>query len=132
MGDYRKLLAWKRSHELVLKLYRVTRQFPKEEIYSLTAQLRRAGVSVAANLAEGCGRNSDAEIARFARISMGSAAEVEYYLLLARDLGYIDEPEHRDLAAALAQIKGMLANLAASLTRSNVGPNTAVTARIDR
>lgn len=87
MGDYRKVAVWVRAHRLTLDVYRATRQLPKEELYGLTSQLRRAASSVPANIAEGCGRNSDAELGRFLVIALGSATELDYHLLLARDLG---------------------------------------------
>ena len=86
MKDFRELQVWRKAHELTLAVYQITASFPREELYGLTAQLRRAGSSIAANLAEGCGRNGDAELARFCSIAMGSASELEYHLLLARDL----------------------------------------------
>jgi four helix bundle protein len=75
---------------LTLAVYRATARFPREELYGLTSQIRRSCSSVPANLAEGCGRNADAELARFCSIAAGSASEMEYHLLLARDLGLID------------------------------------------
>ena len=85
MKDFRELKVWRKAHELTLAVYQITASFPREELYGLTAQLRRAGSSIAANLAEGCGRNGDAELARFCSMAMGSASELEYHLLLARD-----------------------------------------------
>jgi four helix bundle protein len=119
MGDYRSLHVWKRAHGLALTTYSTTRAFPRDELFGLTSQMRRAAVSVAANLAEGCGRDSDAEIARFARISLGSASELEYFLLLSGDLGYIDPTEQKELLDEVAQIKPMLAKLAHKLSRSH-------------
>lgn len=84
MKDFKKLIVWKKAHEMTLNIYRTTKSFPKDEVYGLTSQLRRAASSIPANIAEGCGRNSDAELARFLQIAAGSASEVEYHLLLAR------------------------------------------------
>jgi four helix bundle protein len=81
--DFRQLKVWQKAHELTLAVYRLTATFPREELYGLRNQLRRAGSSIAANLAEGCGRNGDAELARFCSMAMGSASELEYHLLLA-------------------------------------------------
>lgn len=78
MKDFKKLKAWEKSHQLTLAIYKVTRSFPKDELYGLTSQMRRASVSIPANIAEGCGRGSDAELARFCHIAMGSASELEY------------------------------------------------------
>ena len=86
MKDFRDLQVWQKAHQLTLTVYRLTASFPQTEWYGLTTQLRRSSASVAANLAEGCGRNGDAELARFCSIAMGSASELEYHLLLARDL----------------------------------------------
>src|SRR5579884_3004296 len=91
MRNYRDLQTWSKAHKLTLDLYKVSRQFPKEEMYGLTSQLRRAASSIGANLAEGCGRQTNAEFARFVRISMGSASELDYHLLLSRDLGLLEK-----------------------------------------
>jgi four helix bundle protein len=84
MKDFRQLKVWQKSHQLTLALYKLTASFPREETYGLTAQIRRASSSISANLAEGCGRNGDAELARYCSIASGSASELEYHLLLAR------------------------------------------------
>ena len=81
MSDYRKLVVWEKAHKLVLEVYRVTMTFPKEELFGLTSQIRRASASIPANIAEGSGRGSDAEMARFLHIALGSASELEYHLL---------------------------------------------------
>ena len=91
MRNYRDLQVWDKAHKLTVDLYRVSREFPREEIYGITSQLRRAAVSVEANLAEGCGRRTSNELARFVRIAMGSASELDYHLLLCRDLGFMNE-----------------------------------------
>jgi four helix bundle protein len=83
MQDFRKLVAWRKAHELTLRVYDVTASFPKDEVYGLTSQMRRASSSIPANIAEGCGRNGNAELARFVYIALGSASELEYHLLLA-------------------------------------------------
>ena len=82
MKDFRELKVWRKAHELTLAVYQITASFPREELSGLTAQLRRASSSIAANLAEGCGRNGDAELARFCSMAMGSASELEYHVLL--------------------------------------------------
>ena len=86
MNDFKELKVWKKAHETTLHLYRLTQQFPREELYGLTSQIRRAASSIGANIAEGCGRKSDGEMARFLHIARGSAVELEYHLLLSRDL----------------------------------------------
>ena len=104
-----------KAHTLTKELYRKSRAFPKEEFYGLTSQLRRAAVSIGANLAEGCGRQSTAELARFVRIAMGSASELDYHLLLAHDFGYLRPEDHRELSQELTRIRKMLASLLATL-----------------
>lgn len=87
MKDFRNLRVWEKAHHLTLEIYRVTSAFPKEETYGLTSQIRRACVSIPANVAEGCGRDSEAELLRYLKIAMGSSSELEYELLLANQLG---------------------------------------------
>jgi four helix bundle protein len=94
--NYRDLDVWDKSHKLTLELYRKTRSFPKEEFYGLTSHLRRSAMSVGANLAEGCGRQTTAELARFVRISMGSASELDYHLLVSHDLGFLQPDDYRE------------------------------------
>ena len=96
MKDYRQLKVWERSHRLTVTLYRVTARFPAEERYGLTSQIRRAAASIPANIAEGCGRDGDAELARFCRIASGSASELDYHLLLAKELGLLGDNSYRD------------------------------------
>jgi four helix bundle protein len=115
MEDFKDLRVWGKAHELTLAVYQKTRAFPKEEMYGLTSQLRRASASVGANIAEGCGRRSDAEMKRFVQIARGSANEVEYHLLLARDLNFLTTDEHKDLEAKVLEIQRMLASLVQSL-----------------
>ena len=114
--DFRKLQVWQKSHHLTLALYRVTRSFPRDEIYGLTAQIRRASSSIPANLAEGCGRNGDAELARFCNIAGGSASELEYHLLLARDLELIQPNDYELLTQQTTEIKRMLTVFVRKLT----------------
>jgi four helix bundle protein len=97
---------------LVLELYEKSAGFPKQEIYGLTSQLRRAAVSVPANIAEGCGRSTGADFARFLQIAMGSACELEYYLILARDLQFLSASDADALEQELSQIKRMFTSLA--------------------
>lgn len=80
MRDFRELKVWEKSHQLTLAIYKITAIFPREELYGLTIQIRRASASIPANIAEGCGRNGVAELARFLHIAMGSASELEYHL----------------------------------------------------
>lgn len=115
MGDYKKLVVWEKAHQLVVAIYRITRDFPKEELYGLTSQIRRAAVSIPSNLAEGSGKNTDADVARFARISLGSAKELEYQLLLARDLGYVTDPAYQSLDTEVKQVLRMLSGFVQKL-----------------
>jgi four helix bundle protein len=108
MKDFRKLKVWQKAHQLTLKTYKATATFPKIEIYGITSQIRRSAVSIPANIAEGCGRNGDAELARFLQIAMGSASELEYHLLLAHDLNFLGHYEHEKLANEVVDVKRML------------------------
>ena len=115
MKDFRKLKVWQKAHHLTLKVYEATRGFPREELYGLTGQMRKSSSSVPMNIAEGCGRGSDLEFGRFLQIAMGSASELEYQLILARDLTYFDETEYEDLDRDTAEVKRMLARLIGKL-----------------
>jgi four helix bundle protein len=108
MRDFRKLAVWQKSHSLTLAVYKVTKSFPKEEIYGLTSQMRRSCSSISANIAEGCGRRGDAELARFLQIASGSASELEYHLELSHDLELLKTPDYKYLAGELSQVKRML------------------------
>lgn len=109
MQNFRDLKVWEKAHRLTLDVYRATVNFPREELYGLTSQLRRATASIPANIAEGCGRNTSNELRRFLEIAMGSASEVEYHLLLARDLGLLKPELHSTLNDHTCEIKRMLA-----------------------
>jgi four helix bundle protein len=111
MKDFRQLHVWQKAHQLTLAVYRVTASFPRAELYGLTMQLRRSSASIGANLAEGCGRDGDAEFARFCSISMGSASELDYHLLLASDLKLIDASDYTELAQQTSEVKRMLTGL---------------------
>lgn len=111
MRDFRQLKVWEKSHRLVLDVYQATAKFPKDEQYGLTAQLRRCASSIPANIAEGCGRSGNPELARFLQISMGSASELEYHLLLAHDLKLLTDGVHGRLGTDVIDVKRMLAAL---------------------
>ena len=117
MQDFKQLKVWQKSHRLALAVYRATRAFPKEEMFALTSQMRRAAQSVSANIAEGCCRNGDAEFARFLYIAMGSASELECHLLLARDLSLLSPATAEELLSAVEEVKRMLTALIAKLRR---------------
>ncbi len=119
MGDYRKLHVWERSHRLTLAVYSATSGFPKDELFGLTSQVRRSAASIPANIAEGCGRNGDAELARFMTIAMGSANELDYHLLLAHDLGYLSSPQYDQLAIETQSVAKMLATFITRLRQTH-------------
>jgi len=106
--NYRQYEIWKLSHELALTVYRVVRSFPNEERYGMSSQMQRAAVSVPANIAEGSGRPSYADFARFLGIALGSLSEVDYYTLMAKDLGYIDTATADDLSSSIADLRRMM------------------------
>ena len=108
MKDFRSLRVWEKAHAFTLAAYKVSKQFPTDELYGLTSQFRRSAASIPTNLAEGCGRGSDGELARFCDIAMGSACEAEYQALLALELGYIDQATHDTLHSQLDEIQKML------------------------
>jgi four helix bundle protein len=117
MKDYRKLNVWQVSHAITLKVYRTSKSFPKDELFALTSQIRRAAASVPANLAEGCGREGDAELKRFMTIALGSACELDYHVLLATELGYIEPGASNALAAEILQLRRMLGAFIRTLKR---------------
>ena len=108
MRDFQQLEFWQRSHKLTLQIYDLTKSFPKEEIYSLTSQMRRSASSIPTNIAEGCGRNSLMELNRFLAIAAGSCSELQYQILLSKDLGYITEPIFKELFSEISQIRKMI------------------------
>ena len=115
MRNLRALKVWEKSHRLVLGVYGATGTFPREETYGLTTQLRRCCASIPANIAEGCGRSSEAELGRYLLIAMGSASELEYHLLLTRDLGYLGAQDYRELSQRTGEVKRMLSALIVKL-----------------
>ena len=108
MKDFKELTVWKKSHDYVLEIYKTTHTFPKEEMYGLVSQIRRSAVSISANIAEGCGRNSDAELRRFLVIAYGSASENDYLLFLSKELNYIDSDSYKVIYEKLNGIRRML------------------------
>ncbi|HZS29587.1 MAG TPA: four helix bundle protein [Candidatus Angelobacter sp.] len=111
MKNFRDLKVWAKAHALVLLCYEETKPFPREEIFGLVSQIRRAGASIPANIAEGCGRRGNAELHRFLQIAMGSANELEYHILLSRDLGYLKHADHQQMQIQVEEVKRMLASL---------------------
>jgi len=115
MQDFHKLQVWTKAHALTLRVYQETRGFPRDELYGLTMQIRRAAASVPTNIAEGCGRSGPKELAHFCQIALGSASELEYQFLLAKDLGYVDEASHQSLNGDATEVKRMLTSFVARL-----------------
>lgn len=114
---YRRLVVWKEAHELVLMIYKTTKTFPREELFGLISQIRRAAVSVAANIVEGQARSSRKEFIQFLHIANGSLVEVEYYLKLAKDLGYVSDDDYISLDAKRRYVGILLHKFITSLTR---------------
>ena len=119
MQDYRKLKVWQKSHSLVLRIYNATCTLPEPERYGLTSQMRRAAVSVPANIAEGCARSGRIEFRQFLHISAGSASELDYLLLLGRDLHFLTEKQYEALSSSLQEVRRMLTGLIERLSTSN-------------
>jgi four helix bundle protein len=117
--DFRQLKVWAKSHVLALDIYKATRRFPVEERFALVDQMRRCAVSVPSNLAEGCGRDSDKDFARFVRIAAGSVSELEYQILLACELGYLTQGVYRQLEDQASEVKKMLNSLTQRLTQES-------------
>ena len=111
MRDFKKYDIWQLSHSLTLKLYKITSDFPKEELYGLSSQIRRAAASIPTNISEGCGRNSDKEFNQFLNIALGSANETEYLLILSKDLNYINNEVFENLEKEINTIKSKIYKL---------------------
>lgn len=108
MRNFQELTIWIKSHSLTLKIYSITKTFTKEEMFGLTSQMRRSSSSIPTNIAEGCGRNSDPDFKRFLVIATGSSSELEYQLILSRDLKYIPESAFKELQNELIEIRKMI------------------------
>ncbi len=119
MFNYRNMQVWQRAHQLTLTVYRCTKSWPREELYGSTSQVRRAATSVPANVAEGTGRFGKAELRRLLRVALGSACELDYLLLLAKDLGYLPSQQQTQTAAELTEIRKMLVALIQKLTSND-------------
>jgi four helix bundle protein len=111
MKDFRSLKVWEKAHLLTLKIYKVTEKFPREELYGLISQIRRAYVSIPTNIAEGCVRSSDADFSRFLYIALGSTSELEYLMMLAMDLNFIKSELYIELNNDINEIKKMLISM---------------------
>jgi four helix bundle protein len=111
MQSFRNLRVWEKSHRLTLDIYALSKAFPRDEMFGLTSQMRRASASIGMNIAEGCCRKGDIEMARFLQIAMGSASELEHRILLAHDLDYLRNPAYERLAIQVVEVKRMLSSL---------------------
>jgi len=111
MKDFRDLTVWERSHKLTLEIYGMTVKFPRFELYGLTSQMRRCSASIGANIAEGCGKRGNNEFQRYLQIASGSASELDYHLLLSRDLGFLPDEDYRRLSGNLTAVRKMLTSL---------------------
>lgn len=111
MRDFKKYDIWQLSHSLTLEIYKITSNFPKEELYGLTSQIRRATASIPTNISEGCGRNSDREFNQFLNIALGSTSETEYLLILSKDLNYINIEKFETLEKEINTIKSKIYKL---------------------
>ena len=117
MQDFKDLIVWQKAHQLTLALYKRTAKFPCNEGYGLTSQIRRCSASIGANIAEGTGRKGHGEFHRFLQVANGSANELEYHLLLCRDIGLLDAEEHADFNHRLVELRKMLAGLINRVTQ---------------
>lgn len=108
MRNFQELTIWQRSHSLTLKVYSITNTFPKDELFGIISQMRRSSSSIPTNIAEGCGRNSNPEMKRFLIIATGSASELEYQLILSKDLKYLPENLYKELQNELIEIRKMI------------------------
>jgi four helix bundle protein len=121
MKDFRDLKVWQKAHALTLASYKSTSNFPLDERFGLTSQIRRCSASIGANIAEGCGRRGNGEFHRFLQIATGSASELEYHFLLAKDLGFLTEANCSTLGESVVEVKRMLASLIAKVETDRLG-----------
>jgi four helix bundle protein len=108
--SFKNLKVWEKAHILTLDVYKSSKSFPRDEIYGLTSQMRRSAASIGANIAEGSCRKGDCEFGRFLQIAMGSASELEYHLLLARDLELLKSMDYERLSGEVVEVKRMLSS----------------------
>jgi four helix bundle protein len=130
MQDFRRIVVWQKSHAMALDVYAVTTRFPEHERWVLTSQMRRAAVSTAANIVEGRFRGGDREFARSLRVALGSAAELEYYVLLASDLSFLQEADRLRLVDAVVEVKRMLTALIQKLKTERIRHKATVPSQV--
>ena len=123
MQNYRTLKVWEKAHSITLNIYKITYNFPKIETYALADQMRRSASSIPTNIAEGCGRNSHSELAYFLNISLGSSNEIDYQILLEKDLGYISQEQYELLENQIGEIKAMLIGFVSKLRKNEKTQN---------
>jgi len=123
MSDYKKLRVWKYAHKLALEIYQITKVFPEEEKYGLVSQIRRAVSSIPTNIVEGCGQLDNSNLVRFLGIARGSAFELEYLILLSKDLDYLKKEEYSEVNEKIEQLIGMVTNLIKSLNFKKLNHN---------
>ena len=126
MQDFRKITAWQKAHQLALRVYAITSRFPAGERFGLSSQMRRAAVSIAANIVEGRSRGGDKEYRYFSKVALGSAGKLEYYVLLASDLSLLEDSDRESLSHQIVEIKRMLAGLIRTLSSQNHVDKSAV------
>ena len=119
MKNYRDLIVWQKSHLLVLSLYEMTKTFPKDERFNLISQLRRAGTSVPTNIAEGCGKFTQRDFAKYLQDAFGSLQEVEYLSFLSFELAYMTNDDYRRIGSKINEVKAMLIALIKKKRRDN-------------
>jgi four helix bundle protein len=123
MKDFRRLKVWEKVHLLTLDVYKITARFTREELYGLSSQMRRCSASMGANIAEGCGKQGNNELHRFLYIASGSASELDYHLLLARDLGYLSDEHHQRMGQNLGEARRMLTALLQKVSADRFAAN---------
>jgi len=111
MRDFRELKVWEKAHSLTLACYQTTKALPRYEVFGLASQIQRCSASIPANIAEGCGRRGNAELHRYLQIACGSVSELEYHVLLAKDLGYISSDMYDSMQKQIIDLRRMLAAL---------------------
>jgi four helix bundle protein len=124
MQDFHRLKVWEKAHTVAVDIFRETERFHRQAGVALSAQLRRAALSIAANIAEGAGKSSDAEFQRFLQVALGSASETLYHLLLARDTGVLAPERHDDLSSRVIEVRRMLTGLAKRIDGRRHRPST--------
>ncbi len=111
MKDYKKLIVWQKSHKNAMRIYQLTKKFPKDEQFGVTSQIRRSAVSIPTNITEGCGKFTQRDLAKYLQNAFGSAQETEYLSFLSFELGYLTEEEYKQTDALINEVKAMLISL---------------------